>query len=85
MLGGLWTVESNYARLATLAEETAWPLSHFRPEPELVEVDPDRRGAVHRVHVPRSQGPRAVRSLVALRRLPPAPPDTLIRAIATAC
>ena len=26
-------------------------------------------------------GPRAVRSLVALRRLPPAPPDTLIRAV----
>jgi hypothetical protein len=28
------------------------------------------------------QGPRPARSLVALRRLPPAPPDTLIRAIA---
>ena len=26
------------------------------------------------------EGPRAVRSLVALRRLPPAPPDTLARA-----
>jgi tetratricopeptide (TPR) repeat protein len=28
------------------------------------------------------EGPRAVRSLAALRRLPPAPPDTLVRAVA---
>jgi predicted ATPase/DNA-binding SARP family transcriptional activator len=38
VLGGLWIIESNYPRLATLAEETAWVLSHFRPGPDLVEV-----------------------------------------------
>src|SRR6266536_298693 len=79
-LGGLWTIESNYARMATLAKETAWVLSHFRPEPGLIEVT---RMALtlcttttFLIH-----GPRAVRSLVALRRLPPAPPDTLAWAV----
>ncbi len=38
VLGGLWTIESNYSPLAALAEETAGVLSHFRPGPELVEV-----------------------------------------------
>ncbi|MGW0585749.1 ATP-binding protein, partial [Streptomyces sp. NPDC002920] len=33
-LGSLWATGSNYARLAALAEETAGPLSHFRPGPE---------------------------------------------------
>jgi predicted ATPase len=38
VLGCLWFIESNFTRLATLAEETPWLLSHFRPEPALVEV-----------------------------------------------
>jgi predicted ATPase len=81
VLGGLWITESNYTRLATLTEETAWVLSHFRPEPALVEATRTAatlftamRFLVH--------GPRAVRSLVTLRRLPPTPPNTLMRAAA---
>jgi predicted ATPase/DNA-binding SARP family transcriptional activator/tetratricopeptide (TPR) repeat protein len=79
VLGGLWTVESNYTRMATLAEETAWVLSHLRPEPDLVEVT---RTALTlcTMYTFLIEGPRAVRSLVALR--PPAPPSTLIRAAA---
>jgi predicted ATPase/DNA-binding SARP family transcriptional activator len=38
VLGALWTIESNYPRLATLVEETARVLSHFRPGPDLIEV-----------------------------------------------
>lgn len=38
VLGALWIVESNYARMESLTQETAWVLSHFRPEPDLVEV-----------------------------------------------
>ncbi len=84
VLGGLWTIESNYTRMATLVEETAWILSHFRPEPDLVEVT---RTALTlcTTHTFLIEGPRAVRSLVALRRLPPAPPappSTLVRAVA---
>ena len=79
-LGALWTVETNYLRIAVLAEETAWLLSHCRPEPELVEAT--RTAAVlATLWAYLIQGPRAVRFLVTLRRLPPAPPDTLIRAI----
>jgi len=83
VLGGLWTIESNYTRMAALVEETAWILSHFRPEPDLVEVT---RTALTlcTTYTFLIQGPRAVRSLVALRRLPPAPPSTLVRAVAIA-
>jgi predicted ATPase/DNA-binding SARP family transcriptional activator len=81
VLAGLWTFESDYARLAGLIRETDRLLSHYRPEPELVEAV--RMAAVlftSGMFV--VQGPRAVRSLVILRRLPAAPPDTLIRAAA---
>jgi predicted ATPase/DNA-binding SARP family transcriptional activator len=81
VLGGLWTIESNYPRLATLAEETVWVLSHFRPPPDLVEVTRTTL-TLCTLFTFVIQGPRAVRSLVALRRLPPAPPNTLARAIA---
>jgi predicted ATPase len=80
VLGGLWVIDSNYQRVMTLAAETARLLSHWRPGPDLVEV-------TRTVLVLQTtwtfllQGPRAVRSLAALRRLPPAPPDTLVRAV----
>jgi predicted ATPase/DNA-binding SARP family transcriptional activator len=81
VLAGLWTVERSYRRLATLAEETGWLLSHFRPAPELVEAT--RTGStLSAVNTFMLQGPRAVRSLVTLGRLPPAPPSTLVRATA---
>jgi tetratricopeptide (TPR) repeat protein len=81
VLGDLWTIESNYPRLLALASETERPLSHFRPGPDLVEVTRTTL-TLWTAHTLLLQGPRAVRSLVALRRLPPAPPDTLARAIA---
>jgi predicted ATPase/DNA-binding SARP family transcriptional activator len=79
VLGGFWMVEANFTRLAILLKETAWLLSHYRPEPEFVEAT---RMALTSsvVYVFLADGPRAVRPLVALRRLPPAPPDTIGRA-----
>ncbi|WP_219416005.1 ATP-binding protein [Pseudonocardia nigra] len=81
LLAGLWLLDSDYPRLATLTEETAWTLSHFRPGPELVEAA-RAVAAVGTVCTFMLEGPRAVRPLVTLRRLPPAPPDTLPRALA---
>lgn len=82
VLGGLWIIESNFTRLAALAEETGRVLSHFRPEPELVEVT-RTASTLCTAYTFLVEGPRAVRSLVSLRRLPPATPNTLVRAIAT--
>lgn len=81
-LAGLWTLEANFTRMLAMIRETAWTLSHFRPEPALVEVT--RAAAVLcAVSSFLLQGPRPVRFLVALRRLPPAPPDSPVRATAT--
>ncbi|MEU9606059.1 BTAD domain-containing putative transcriptional regulator [Streptomyces sp. NPDC048057] len=83
VLAALWTTDSNHPRLAALAADTGRPLSHHRPGPEHVDVA--RTAAVlcaasllmgYRPHA------GAVRQLVTLRRLPPAPPDTLLRATA---
>ncbi|MFF1959164.1 ATP-binding protein [Streptomyces sp. NPDC058220] len=81
VLAALWSTESNYLRLATLATDTGPPLSHYYPEPEYVEVA--RAAAVLcTANLFMGYGPHGVRQLVTLRRLPPAPPDTLLRAIA---
>ncbi|MEU9365591.1 BTAD domain-containing putative transcriptional regulator [Streptomyces avermitilis] len=84
VLGSWWSTGSNYARLAALAEETGGPLSHFRPSPENPEdVETARSAAtVCTACLFMGRGPYAVRHLVTLRRLPPAPPDTLTRALA---
>ncbi|MFC8075266.1 ATP-binding protein [Streptomyces sp. NPDC057307] len=79
VLGGVWLVESAYARMAALTDETAWTLSHHRPEPEAVEVTRTAL-TVCVAYAVVTQGLHASRALVALRRLPTAPPDTLIRA-----
>ncbi len=81
VLAGLWTIDSNYVRMAVLIEETSWVLSHYRPAPEYVEVT-RTVAALCTAYTFTLQGPRAVRSLAVLRRLPPAPPTTLVRAIA---
>ena len=79
VLAALRMIESNYNNLSALTRDTSWLLSHHRPEPEMVEVT--RTALVLcTTYVFLIEGPRAVRSLVALRRLPPAPPDTLVRA-----
>src|SRR5439155_4936336 len=81
VLAALWTVDSNYARMAALGGETASVLSHYRPAPEFVEAT-RTAAALCTVYEFTIHGLRAVRSLVVLRRLPPVPPDTPIRAIA---
>ncbi|WP_149827847.1 ATP-binding protein [Streptomyces tailanensis] len=84
VLASMWATGSSYARLAALATETGGPLSHFRPGPE----DPDdvetarSAATVCTASLFMGLGPHAVRHLVTLRRLPPAPPDTLARALA---
>ncbi|MFD7404154.1 ATP-binding protein [Streptomyces sp. NPDC059866] len=83
VLSSLWATDSNFARLAALAAETAGPLSHFRPGPGNPEdVEPARSAAaVCAASLFMGFGPHAVRQLVTLRRLPPARPDTLPRAM----
>ena len=80
VLEGLWIVESSYQRLMTLASETARVLSHWRPGPDLVEVTRTTL-ALQTAFTFVLQGPRAMRSLVALRRLPAAEPTTMVRAV----
>jgi predicted ATPase len=82
VLAALQMVESSYGQLGALGRDTAWVLSHYRPEPALVEVTRTALALIT-ASVFLIEGPRAMRSLVALRRLPPAPPDTLVRATAT--
>ncbi|MDQ0711331.1 putative ATPase [Streptomyces luteogriseus] len=83
VLAALWFTDSNYPRLAALAADTGPALSHYHPAPEYVEVT--RVATVlctaslfmgYRPHV------TVGRQLVTLRRLPQAPPDTLLRATA---
>ncbi|MCX4910728.1 BTAD domain-containing putative transcriptional regulator [Streptomyces sp. NBC_00878] len=81
VLAALWSTGTNFPRLTALTEDTGPPLSHYRPEPAYVEVA--RTAAVlGTATVFMGPGPRAIRQLVTLRRLPPAPPDTLMRATA---
>ncbi len=81
VLAALWSTESSFPRLAALAADTGPPLSHYHPAPEYVEVA--RAAAVlSTASLFMGHGPGAVRQLVTLRRLPPAPPDTLLRATA---
>ncbi|MFG2354817.1 ATP-binding protein [Streptomyces sp. NPDC048521] len=84
VLASLWATDSNYARLAALAAETGGPLSRFRPGPGNPEdVEPARSAAaVCAAALFMGHGAHAVRQVVTLRRLPPAPPDTLLRALA---
>jgi hypothetical protein len=80
VLAALWSTGSNYPRLTALAADTGPPLSHYYPEPEYVEVA--RAAAVLcTASLFMGYGPQVVRQLVTLRRLPAAPPDTLLRAI----
>ncbi|WP_105971903.1 ATP-binding protein [Streptomyces geranii] len=83
VLTALWSTGSNFTRLAALTAETGPLLSHYRPEPGSEYVEVARSAAVLSTAILfMGYGPHAVRQLVTLRRLPPAPPDTLARAIA---
>ncbi|MCC8246904.1 ATP-binding protein [Saccharothrix luteola] len=79
ILGGMWSLESNYPRLTALIRQTSWPLSHYRPEPAFVEVTRTAL-TVAVAYAFGSGGPRSSRSVVALRRLGVAEPDTVVRA-----
>lgn len=86
VLAALWSTDSDYPRLAALAADTGPPLSHYRPDPDPEHVDVARAAAVLcTASLFMDYGPHAdvVRQLVALRRLPLAPPDTLLGATAT--
>ncbi|MEU8432875.1 BTAD domain-containing putative transcriptional regulator [Streptomyces sp. NPDC029216] len=82
VLCGLWATEADYARLIPLAAEIGGLLSHYRPDPAFVEAT---RTAAVLLTVSLLVGGSAApaRLLVLLRRLPPAPADTLVRALAT--
>ena len=75
-LACLWTFESNFTRMATLVGDTAWVLSHYRPEPDLVEAT-RTASALSAVNGFLLQRPQPLRALATLRRLPPPPPGTL--------
>ncbi|HKE68855.1 MAG TPA: BTAD domain-containing putative transcriptional regulator, partial [Nocardioidaceae bacterium] len=76
VLAGLWGIEANYGRLHSTIDDTAWLLSHFRPEPDLVETTRTALMLCAQYSYA-MEGPRAMRSLVALRRLPPASQGTV--------
>ncbi|MEU9241226.1 BTAD domain-containing putative transcriptional regulator [Streptomyces sp. NPDC048385] len=84
VLASLWSVGNSYTRFVTLAAETGGPLSRFRPGPECPDdVETARSAAaVCAAGLFMGYGPHAVRQLVTLRRLPPAPADTVPRALA---
>lgn len=79
VLAAMWFTETNHVRVAALARETAPALSHHRPGPALVEVT-RTASTLCAATTFVLEGPRASRSLATLRRLPPAPADTVVRA-----
>ncbi len=81
VLGCLSIAESNFVRLSSLVGEASWLLSHYRPEPEDIEITRTAL-ALNAVYTFVIEGPRAARSLVALRRLP-RPPATFAGAVQT--
>ncbi|GAB3567673.1 hypothetical protein GCM10027445_16340 [Amycolatopsis endophytica] len=81
-LGALWVADSNFGRLDALTVDVPDVLAHFHPKPEFVEVT-RAAAAVCAVTTFMLRGPRAVRSLIVLRRLPEAAPTTVVRALST--
>ncbi|TNC28244.1 ATP-binding protein [Amycolatopsis alkalitolerans] len=81
VLAVLWTFETNYGRMAPLIDDVGRLLSHYHPKPEFVEVT-RAAAALCTAYAFTVRGPRAMRTLLVLHKLPPAPPDTLIRAVA---
>ncbi|WP_433199112.1 ATP-binding protein [Nocardia sp. CA-107356] len=79
-LGSWWFVGAHYARITESARECAHVLSHFRPEPALVEVTRTAATVIALSGV--TQGGFERRSVLVLRRLPAAEPDTPVRAMA---
>ncbi|ASU84028.1 AfsR/SARP family transcriptional regulator [Nocardiopsis gilva YIM 90087] len=82
LLGGRWVAEGSYTRLAKLAEESVEALARFRPPPASALVEVARTALTVCALSACMQGPHELRSLAALRRLPAASPDTLVRSFA---
>ncbi|MFI5892503.1 ATP-binding protein [Actinoplanes sp. NPDC051513] len=79
LLGTLWLTESNVTRMIGMAAEVPAALSGYRPADALVEAT--RTAAVWCALIMYLvRGPRPLRALAVLRRLPPPPPDSLIGA-----
>ncbi|WP_020515701.1 ATP-binding protein [Paractinoplanes globisporus] len=79
LLGTLWVTDSNLSRLAGLAADVPPALSRLRPAPDLIEAT--RAAAVWcAMSAFLIRGPRPLRALVTLRRLPPPDPDTMVGA-----
>lgn len=82
VLGGLWIIESNFARVTGRNDEIARVLARYRPAPELVDVT--RTALVlSAVGAFLIQGTQPLRLLAALRRFPAAPPESPSGAIQT--
>lgn len=80
VLDCLSIVESNFVRMSSSVEEVSWLLSHYRPEPEDVEVTRTSL-ALNHLYTFLFEGPKAGRSLAALRRLPQPSPETFAGAV----
>ncbi|WP_203900690.1 ATP-binding protein [Virgisporangium aliadipatigenens] len=81
VLAGLWITDAAYTRVITLRAETERLLSHYRPAPEYVDAA-RAAAALCAITTFMLYGARATRSLVVLRRLPPARPDSPLGALA---
>jgi predicted ATPase/tetratricopeptide (TPR) repeat protein len=81
VLANLWVIENSYLRLLRLDEATSHLLSHYRPDEDMVEATRTLATITTAVTFFLT-GPRALRALTALRRLPPASPTTVPRALA---
>ncbi|PRX46128.1 putative ATPase [Prauserella shujinwangii] len=81
-LGGLWIGDSDYTRMVPLIAEIVRQLSHVRPEPGVTEAA-RAAATLCTAYCLTVQGSHLARALFALRRLPPAAPDTPVRAAAT--
>ncbi|WP_030241050.1 MULTISPECIES: ATP-binding protein [unclassified Streptomyces] len=82
VLAGTWLTDStSFHRVLVLAADTAAPLSHYRPDARHIEVT-RTLSAICTAAPFIGYGPLHTRHLVTLRRLPPAEPDTLLRALA---
>ncbi len=82
VLAGVWSVEANYLRVGALTEGVAEVLAHYRPAPEHLEVT-RTAATLCLINAIGVQSGGAARMSYALRRLPPGPPDTPVRALAT--
>ncbi|WP_340378177.1 BTAD domain-containing putative transcriptional regulator [Streptomyces sp. SS7] len=82
VLAGIWLTDAtSFHRVLTLADDTAAPLSHYRPDARYTDVT-RTLSALCTAAPFIGYGPLRARHLVTLRRLPPAEPDTLLRALA---